>query len=141
MSPDPANEVLSGPPGLTMSRAPAKLESVISQALAPFKEVYFIQITRTRLLVSTPPSSHTVQLHSTIVHPSTGKMTQRGHGPIFKGGEEGLGTRDAEQDHTLCGVWAGSNSIGRAATVSSLAWDFAFGKGCVFISYLLLVLV
>lgn len=36
---DPANEVLSGPPGLMISHAPAKLESVISLALAPFEGV------------------------------------------------------------------------------------------------------
>lgn len=66
MSPDPANEVLSGPPGLMVSYEPAKLESVISQALSPFKEVFFIQITRARLVASTPPSSHTVQLY---IHP------------------------------------------------------------------------
>lgn len=47
-SPDPATEELSDPPGLMISHAPAKLESVISPTLAPFEEVYYIQIARTQ---------------------------------------------------------------------------------------------
>jgi hypothetical protein len=114
MSPDSANEVLLGRPGLMISRAPAKLESVISQALAPFEEVYCTQITRNRLVVSTPISSHMVQLtvpyNCTSIH---WEGDTKGLWPHFEGGKEGLGTRDAEQDHTMCGLWPGSNSIGR----------------------------
>lgn len=60
MSPDPASEKLSGPSGLQIS--PAKLESVISQTLAPFKDVDFIQITWTQAGGINPTSKP----HSTI---------------------------------------------------------------------------
>lgn len=141
MSPDSANEVLLGRPGLMISRAPAKLESVISQALAPFEEVYCTQITRNRLVVSTPISSHMVQLYHTIVHPSTGKVTQRGYGPILKVGKKAWGL--GMQSRTTPCVDFGLAAIALAGyLVSSVgSCPLLLVRAVSFISYQFLVLV
>lgn len=84
---------------------------------------------------STPRSNHTVQIvryNCTSIH---WEGDTRGLWPHFKGGEEGLGTWDAEQGHAMCGVWPGSNITGRAATVPCLECgilSLPFGKGCEF---------